>query len=250
MRVKRRIRRVAVRALMLAAAVVTTVGLPTPVAADDWKPPSTVYIAAAGHTADGLFLDLWRERRDLTGDPITEEFQPRSSFAQGGEDTIVQFYENVAFSYDPDAADGVVVRLLDVGRQHLESLLADSPMAALRTAVEPTTCPPAAGDCVEVPGSDHTVRDAVRAFWERSGGTEWLGDPLTEDFRAADGSYLQFFERGALRVDGDGVAPLPLGRIVAGRQNLEVSPIDQPEGVPTYDEALFVAPPNRSRSRS
>ncbi len=240
----RSIHRIVVWILILTAAMGSAVAAPTQAFADDWQPPRTVFVATAGHTADGLFLDLWRERHDLTGDPITEEFRPRSSFAQGsGAGSVVQFYENVAFLYDPDAEDGVVVRLLDLGRQQLANLLDESPVAALRAAAQPAACPPSARDCLDAPEAGHTVRGPVRAYWEDTGGVDWLGHPVTEAYRVPDGSYLQFFERGALRVDRGGkVAPLPLGRIVAGLQDLDIVPIAQPEGVPAYDESLFVAP--------
>ena len=231
------------RWLLVLAAMGSASGAALPALAEDWQPPTTVYVEAAGHTVDGLFLDLWRDRQELTGDPITEEFAARPAFVADDSGSIVQYYENVAFLYDPNAAGDEVVRLLDLGRQHLASLLDESPIASLRTAAEPTICAASTADCLDVPGADHTVRGPLRAFWEETGGADWIGPPITEAYRAPDGSYVQFFERGALHLGRDGeVAPLPLGRIFAGARDLETDPIAPPAGVPVYDEALFVAP--------
>lgn len=234
-----------VRVVLAIIAVLGVIGsAPPQTFAKDWQPPRTVYVATTGHTADRLFLDLWREHRTLTGDPITEELQSRAAFTGGEQSPTVQFYENVAFSYDPTSADGIAVQLLDLGRQYLDNLLAESPMGVLQIAAKSATCPASADDCLDVPESDHTVRGPINAFWEESGGVDWLGVPLTEAYRLGDGSYLQIFENGALRLNRVGeVVPLPLGRFAAARQDLETAAIVQPEGVPAYDESLFVPPP-------
>jgi hypothetical protein len=235
------------RAAVGAAVAVALMGS-GPVSANDWSPPSTVYVPATGHTVDGLFLDLWRERSDLAGDPITKEFSPRAAFDDNGAGSsqVTQFYENVAFLYDPDDANGEVVQLLDLGRQHLAFLLeADEPPTALLRATKRTVCPSAAGvSCRAVARTGQTVQGPVLEFWESTGGPAWLGDPLTEAYRAPNGSYVQVFEHGALVVDREaGVRPLPLGRVMAQRLGLDTGAVEPPADVPEYDEALFVPPP-------
>ena len=67
---------------------------------------------------------------------------------------------------------------------------------------------------------------------------------MTEAFRAPDGTRIQYFENGILRQTAAGsVEPLPLGKIAAERAKLDMEPIEQPDDVPLYDEALFVPPP-------
>ncbi len=231
--------------LTLAVALAAAVAAVTQAAAEHWAPPTTVFVPATGHTADGLFLDLWREDGDLTGDPITEEISPRASFSRGAADAeVVQFYENVALLYTPAAPDGEPVRLLDLGRMHLAALMSDVPTATLRDAITRTVCRPNAEDCALVRETGHTVRGAVLAYWRNVGGTDWLGNPLTEAFRAPGGQYVQLFEFGGVVIGRDGaVRPLPLGRIVTKRLGLDTNPIVRPAGVPEYDAALFVAPP-------
>ena len=70
--------------------------------AQEWAPPRTVFVEETGHTTDGLFLNLWRDERALLGDPVTEEFKPRSGFSTvHGADTI-QYYKHLALVYLPD----------------------------------------------------------------------------------------------------------------------------------------------------
>src|SRR5688572_21053792 len=71
------------------------------VAAQGWAPPRTIFVPSTGHTVAGLFLDVWRARPELLGDPITEEFTQRGlGFATPGTPTpeeadeyIVQYFE-------------------------------------------------------------------------------------------------------------------------------------------------------------
>src|SRR5690348_819158 len=88
-------------ALIAAVAACFSLNL-THTSAQDWAPPRTVFVPETGHTSDGLFLDLWRNERALLGDPVTEEFKPRSGFSTvHGADTI-QYYEHFALVYLPD----------------------------------------------------------------------------------------------------------------------------------------------------
>ncbi len=217
---------------------------PTTVSAADWTPPQTVFVTETGHTADGLFLDLWREERDLLGDPITEEMQPTLGWSESSpEGQVVQYYENVALIYVPDEEPSAQVQLLPLGRDALSQALASRPSPALSRAVERTVCAGSEAECTSFPATGHTLRGAFRTFWESGSG--WLlGQPLTEAFRAADGTLVQYFEYGLVRLDQRGaVQPLPLGRQFATRLQLATDPIAPPIEVPPYEEALFVPPP-------
>lgn len=230
--------------LMLATVLALLIQLAVPVGvpAADWAPPRTVFVPETGQTADGLFLDLWLEQRHLIGDPITAEFSPELGWRQGaGTGQVVQFYENVALIYLPDEAPEAQVQLLELGREALERALDASPSLALERAAERTVC--GAGDCLGFAGAGHTVSGQFRAYWE-SGDGALLGEPMTEAFRAADGSLVQYFEAAALRLDGSGeVKPLPLGRQAATINGLDAEPLEPPADVPVYDELLFVPPP-------
>ena len=75
--------------------------------AQEWAPPSTVWVEVAGHTVDGLFLDAWRTHSSLLGMPISEETTGagRLDGLPTAERTI-QYFENVALVYTPEDARG------------------------------------------------------------------------------------------------------------------------------------------------
>ena len=245
MTTRRSFRRLLSAALL--AVIATGSTLVGAVGAEHWAPPPTVWIEASGHTADRLFLDEWRARPALLGDPISEEFRSRSGFVSQPEaDRIVQYYRNAALAYLPEAPAGEQVQPLDLGRLVLDERLQTLPSAALLRADARSVCSPAAaaGTCRAFTESGQTLRGPFLAFWDENDGQRWFGAPLTEAFRAPDGSMLQYFERGALLVrPGKGVQPLPLGEQAAKIQKLDTRPIPRPDGVPAYDESLFVEPP-------
>jgi hypothetical protein len=217
---------------------------PATTSAQHWAPPRTVFIPAAGQTVDGLFLDLWRAQRNMMGNPITAEFSPGRSWSESSADgQIVQYYENAALLYVPDAAPEEQVQLLPLGSEALAQALASNPSQTLTRAVERTFCGNGSPGCLSVGASGHTLRGLFLEYWE-SGAGALLGLPLTESFRAADNSMVQYFQNGALRLDQSGnVRPLPLGRFAANRLQLDTEPIAPPADVQVYDESLFVAPP-------
>ena len=235
-----------VRVVVILATLATlAVHIPTAsVSAQEWSAPRTVFVSSTGHTTDGLFLDLWRAERTLLGDPVTEEFTPRTGFTAAGDADVVQYYEHLALIYLPDEAPGGLVQALDLGRQALEQAETAGASIALRRAMQRTVCSPTAGDnCLTVAATGHTVRGPFLAEWQEGAVSSWLGNPLTESFIAPDGTRVQYFENGMLRLAESGlVEPLPLGRISAQRAKLDTKPIPQPADVPEYDESLFVAP--------
>ena len=236
--------RVSLTLFALVSFSVLLLAMPGTARAEHWAPPRTVFVAETGHTTDGLFLDLWREYRDLLGDPITEEIAPKPGWSDAaGDGAVAQFYENAALLYLPGEAPEAQVQLLPLGREALAQALASRPSLTLTRATTLTVCGGAGDDCLGFPTVGHTVRGAFRDFWEAGAGS-WLGSPLTESFRAADGSIVQYFENATLRLDAPGVVrPLPLGRLAAMRLKLDTDPIAPPVDVPPYDELLFVAPP-------
>jgi lipoprotein-anchoring transpeptidase ErfK/SrfK len=216
---------------------------PASTSAQEWSAPRTVFVSTTGHTSDGLFLDAWRSYRDLIGDPVTEEFRPRTSFANVGQADVVQYYEHLALIYLPHEDPGNQVQALDLGRQALDEALAGGGSQALKRALERVVCSPAAAPCVNVVAAGHTLREPFLSYWQSGDTSAWLGLPLTEALTAPDGTRVQYFANGILRVTAaDTVDLLPLGRIAAGRAKIAMEPIAQPADVPEYDEALFIPP--------
>ena len=239
------------RSLSVAALVLggVSAALSAPVAAEHWSPPSTVWVQSSGHTSDRLFLDAWRTRPAVVGEPITEEFRSRAGFvSQPESDRIVQYYRNVALAYVPEAPAGDQVQTLDLGRLALEERLDKHPTQTLLRADAAAACEAEAeaadAECRAFAETGQTLRGPFLAFWEANDGGRWFGAPLTEAFRAPDGSMIQYFENGALLLEAGGaVRPMPIGEQIAKLQQLATEPIPQPDGVPAYDEGLFVEPP-------
>ena len=219
--------------------------MPLAAEAQGWSPPRTVYVPTTGHTTDGLFLDFWRAERALLGDPVTEEFRARTGFTAGGEANVVQYYEHLALVYLPDEAPGEQVQMLDLGRQALDEAVAAGATRALERALGTRGLRAVgASDCATIVATGHTIRGPFLTFWRSGETARWLGQPLTEAFLAPDHTPIQYFENGILRLASSGeVEPLPLGRIAAQRHKVETKPIEQPQDVPVYDEALFTPPP-------
>lgn len=208
-----------------------------------WEPPRTVYIADAGHTVDGLFLDLWREHREILGNPVTEEFKTETPYSEEPEDEqIVQYYEGVALVYLPDEPVGEQVETLPLGKDAAKILTPKYPKAFKPVTAE------ACGRmddlvCSFFDETRHSLRFGFKVFWDKEGGAELLGPPVSEEFVAEDGRQVQFFERGALQWKrGEDITVRPIGKQLAERQNLDMKPVAQPPDVPSYDESLFVAP--------
>ena len=237
-----------VRLLVVLALVLPGIGIlaPRQAAAQGWSAPRTVFVPTTGHTTDGYFLDVWRSHRELLGDPVTEEFRPRTGFTTAGDVDVVQYYEHLALIYLPQEASELQVQALDLGRQALAEATKAGASLALRRALERAVCSPGTADtCASVVATGHTVRGAFLTYWQADGVSDWLGLPLTEAFIAPDGTRVQYFENGMLRLGEGGVAaPLPLAKIEAQRARFDTKPIPQPDDVPTYDEALFVPPPD------
>jgi hypothetical protein len=62
--------------------------------------------------------------------------------------------------------------------------------------------PAAAQGKIYFPQTGHFLGGAFRSYWERNGGVEVLGYPVTEEFyRNADGRVAQWFERARLELD-------------------------------------------------
>jgi hypothetical protein len=217
-----------------------------PAAAQEWSAPRTVYVPETGHTADGYFLDIWRTQRALLGDPVTQELSPRSGYLTDSSDQeIIQYFQNLALVYVPSAPAGEQVDTLHLGAEALADALAERPTAALNRAIRRTACPPnSAGTCLGFAATGHTLRGKFLEYWSNGDAARWLGPPVSEAFRVADGSVIQYLERGVLQQRRPGaVEPLPLGLATARSNNVATEPLEQPEDVPIYDDELFVPPP-------
>lgn len=218
---------------------------PTLAAAQDtaWAPPRTVYLSDAGHTVDGLFLDLWREHPTILGNPVTEELKQETVFSKdANDDQIVQYFEGVALVYLPDNPTGEQVETLPLGRD-VAKILAPKYPAAFRAVANDQCGSMDDVVCQVFPRTKHSLRFSFKVFWDKKSGADLLGPPVSEEFTAADGRQVQIFERGALQWKrGEEITMRPIGTALAKRAKLDMSPVERPGNVPSYDETLFVEP--------
>jgi hypothetical protein len=233
------------RAVSVALAVVGLLLFSTasPLVAQEWSPPRTVWVEDAGHTLDGYFLDLWREYPSLMGQPITEEWEsPIEVEGFGRADRYVQYFEHMAIVYVAEGADKEEqVQALPLGE---EALQRDAAELAKHTLPDTATCGTiAASACKEFKDTKHTIRNGLLEFWNEHDGERLIGAPLTEEFLASDGYTTQYFEKTVLRwKDGLAVSPRPVGSESASAQKLPTGKIPQPNAVPVFAESLFVEP--------
>lgn len=217
-----------------------------------WAPPATVYIPETGHTLDRLFLDLWRSAGGAAafGYPITPEITQENGH-------IVQYLQYARFEYWPEGDEnGNTVILGKLGEELQPITLQRSTIAstnpaqtgelresaAMMRAWLPVDAVESTDDILYVDATKHTIKTGFLDFWNTTGGEAFLGNPLTEEY-TLDGAVLQVFERGQLQyTEAEGVRMVPVGKVLAQKYKLSTEPVAQGD-LPTYDEALFVPPP-------
>ncbi len=224
--------------------------------AQEWSAPRTVYFPDTGQSLDQVFLDYWREAGGASsyGYPITPEITKPDG-------TVVQYLQYARFEYYPDGnEDGFNFVVGNIGEElrpfSLQRSVAsftstgsgDGASAAATNAEfisawmsvkQPTT---ESTHLRYVPETGHTVRYAFLDFWDRTGGADYLGNPLTEEY-IVNGTTYQVFERGQVAWE-NGKDPwlVPVGELLVEKYNLSTAPSDQ-GNIPTYSEDLFIPPP-------
>jgi lipoprotein-anchoring transpeptidase ErfK/SrfK len=240
---------------LLMTSVMPMASQPAAAQNNDWAPPPTVYIPETGHTLDRLFLDMWRNAGGASafGYPITPEITQENGH-------IVQYLQYARFEYWPEGdANGNTVLLGKVGEELRPVMLQRSMIASSKpaetgdlreSAAMMKAWLPVAADKAQVDGetsifveaTGHTIHSGFLSYWYNSGAESFLGNPLTEEY-TLDGVTYQVFERGQLQyAEGEGVRMVPVGEVLAEKYNLDTEPMAQ-GNVPTYDEALFIPPP-------
>lgn len=242
-------------AFMLALTMVAPLTAASAQESSSWSPPATVYLPETGHTLDRLFLDLWRNAGGASsfGYPITAEIQQPDGH-------IVQYLQYARFEFWPEGDEnGNQVILGKLGEElrpvtlqrSISSFTLRKPDTDTSTAVEaarfaqawlPISEDSARPSATYVPESKHSIRLGFLDFWNRTGGVEFLGNPLTEEYELGGKTY-QIFERGQLAWDHkDDPYMVPIGLNLAQKYSLDQSAVEQGD-VPTYSEELFVPPP-------
>jgi hypothetical protein len=229
---------------------------PAQAQAADWAPPSTVYIPETGQSLDQLFLDLWRGGGGAApfGNPITPELPQADGH-------VVQYLEYARFEYWPEGdASGNTVLLGKLGEE-LRPMTVSRSIAAFTAptsqgggtsaaAVESAkqmkawlpVAAPATDSLLYVAETQHTIGGGFLTFWQATGGADYLGNPLTEEYTLGGVTY-QVFERGQLAwQQGKDPWLVPVGKVLADKYQLDQTPIAQGD-LPAYSEDLFIPPP-------
>lgn len=155
----------------------------------------SVYFPQTGHYVGGAFRSFWERRGGLAifGFPITEEY------IRNSDGRVVQYFERARFELNV-VNNTAIVNLGLVGREYMN----------LRGLGFPPVAPVANGPNIRYfPETGHTLRGEFKNFWERRGGLEIFGYPLSEEIteRLSDGrNYtVQYFERARFELTSGGV---------------------------------------------
>ena len=129
------------------------------------------FFPETGHYVYSPFYDYWAKHGGLAlyGLPITPDFEDKG--------LTVQWFERARFERQPGSGQ---VQLGQLGRElrQPDPRLPSSPSPDFRFFAE----------------TGHSLRGAFRDYWERNGGLEQFGFPLTEELNE-NGLTVQWFER-------------------------------------------------------
>jgi len=147
--------------------------------------------AETGHCLRGVFHAYWLDNGALErqGYPITDEFDEVD--AADGQTRRVQYFERARFEYHQEYVNTPYVVLLGaLGRPEFA--------ARYPQGRPPTSTPIAGASCF--PQTGRCMQGAFRDYWERTGGLEQHGYPLSDEFVERSGSdgrdyVVQYFER-------------------------------------------------------
>lgn len=185
-------RHLAVRRLLVALVVASTMATWAPARAAAAPLGATLFVAETGHTLSGAFRDYWERNGALArfGLPLSEPFTDTSAI--DGRSYTVQYFERAVFEEHPEAASaGWGVQLRPLGLLSVRDRLSEAPFLPV---------PEAADGRLYFPETRHALDDRFRGYWESSGGLVVFGYPISEAFTErspTDGRpYLvQYFER-------------------------------------------------------
>jgi hypothetical protein len=203
----------------------------------------TVYFSQTGHHLSNRtgFLDYWRANGQVRifGYPITEEV------IENGR--VVQYFERARFEYHPELAG--TPWQVQLGRVGHEALAMRPELSGF--------LPGFAADPLNgsryFPETQHTIVGDFRYHWEKRGGVDAFGFPITEQFEE-NGRLVQYFERArfehypehtpyygsGIRLHSlDEVQLSHLGRQLAQARGVNLAAVAQLEGAPQWTPALW-----------
>lgn len=192
---------------------------------------SKLYFPQTGHFLGGAFRSFWERRGgvEIFGYPITEEFY------QKRDGRVAQYFERARFELDV-RGNVAIISLGLIGREYLDAQGLGFPRVA-----NP------GGGVRYFPETGHTLGGAFRTFWERRGGLEIFGYPLSEEEtqQLEDGrNYrVQYFERARFELVGNQVRLGLLGSALAPCQLRPGLPASAPPSNPVPEGESRNCPP-------
>ena len=166
------------------------------------------YYSETGHTLDGRFVAFYDGHggTEILGFPITDSFiDPRNGW-------LIQYTENARLEFVPQANSGLVgVRVGALG----EALGGWDP------PLTPEQIPPSAdATCRYYSESGHAVCHSFLAFFDRMGGAELFGFPISE-FQLEGDRIVQYFQGFRLEWFPEDAADRSVRVAPLGRQHFE-----------------------------
>jgi hypothetical protein len=212
-----------------------------------------VYFRKTGHTLRGTFLDYWRANGGMVGfgAPISEPFALNGYYSQAFERAVLQYLPEYQYTEQPVLRSAPIGTILARAHGDLTNtngqrrLGGGDRRSAVWTPLDPN------GDSVAralnsggiyFEGTGHTVTGDFLGWYQSNQGPYFLGQPISQVFKK-NGVNWQYFEGGALRHMADGVHVAPLAKLAMSRLGIDLTPLDA-NGLPEFDEALFVTAPN------
>jgi lipoprotein-anchoring transpeptidase ErfK/SrfK len=197
--------------------------------------PTQIYFEKTGHYLGNGFLYYWRVNDGINrfGMPISEELTE--------DGRTVQYFEKARLEYHEEfRGTRYETSLGQLGRE----LLNGDPTLKANSATKPIEAKFVPSGFRYFKETGHTLVGRWRDMWERNGGLDRFGFPLTEQFdRVIDGVpyTVQIFERVEMRLKAgdDNITFSPLGYTVAKQKwvNTTFAPYDNK--TPTYGPQLY-----------
>lgn len=205
---------------------------------------TTIYFASTGHHLSNRsgFLDYWRAngQKLIFGYPISEEIVE--------DGLVVQYFERARFEYHPSANGAPAeVRLGRLGAELLAIQGMPGGVANPGTGI------------TYFPETQHTLWGAFERYWQRHGGLDRFGYPLSEVVEEG-GRQVQYFERAKMEYYPEDLSPFfrsmgaangfPLmslyevrlsdvGRQLAAARNVNIAPVAQRAGAAAWTPGLW-----------
>lgn len=217
-----------------------------------------------GYQISGRFLEVWSSQGSdqanvyVNGLPITA--RRREISLVDGKTYDVQWFERARYEYHPenkppfDVLLGLLGVTLTEGRPSIDPATnkvkdqADEPFVKISRPVD------GEGRAkVWFPETSHTVSGKIWEYWNRYGGLQQFGFPLSEPFEeisSTDGKkyVVQYFERNRLELHPEKAAPyeVELGLLGVHQERMrpvpgEELPFSPPRGVTSSKDTLVIA---------